>query len=370
MPFAALPLRSRIKYSLNGLLSRSTEPRVTDNTFFVWEPCSHSHAEVVPGYVHYLLELGFDVSVLLSPARLEEGLFERFQHPRLLLNRMPQAAIVRHFARHGLGRARGVLITTARKIGHEDSYSSEYGLFADRQPGQRILLVEHDIKVPLQRGFLDANVITLRPIRHGGAATRGVNPHFFGDVRTGPRGMPVSRFIVVGALRSRSRNIAALLDAVGTLHRAGRRDFHVTFVGDGDLRSVPGELRAYFTVTGRVSFSELYTQMERADFILSLLDPHNPDHDFYALTGTSGHFQLVYGFTKPCIVTRKFAEPHRLTTENGIIYEDNSQLATAMRTALDMDAGRYVQMQAALGGLSAAIRRESLAALGELLDRG
>jgi hypothetical protein len=362
-----LPPRSRLKYSWEGLFTRAAGPEASDNTFFLWEPCSRSHAEVVPGYAHYLLELGFDVSVLLTPARLDEGLFERMHHPRLTLNRIPQAAIVRHFARHGLGRARGILISTARKIGFEDSYRSEHGLFGALAPGQKVLLVEHDVKLPVQRGFLDDHVLTLRPIEHRGVRTRAANPHHFGEFRLrAPRG-PTVNFIVVGALRARSRNVDALLAAVGELHREGRRDFHVVFVGEGSLRHVPAELRGYFTVAGRVTFSELYARMEGAHFVLSLLDPRNPDHDFYAGTGTSGHFQLVYGFARPCVVARKFASAHRLTGEDSIVYEDDGRLTDAMRAALTMDDAAYGRMQSALAGLAARIREESLATLREMI---
>jgi hypothetical protein len=151
------------------------------------------------------------------------------------------------------------------------------------------------------------------------------------------------------------------------LHGAGLRGFYIVFVGEGNLRDVPAELRDYFTVAGRVSFSELYAQMERADFVLSLLDPHNPAHEFYATTGTSGHFQLVYGFAKPALVARKFAEAHRLTPQTSLVYERNEGLAAAMREALSMSGEDYGRMQAALAELAASIRRESLDTLRSMI---
>lgn len=368
MESGCLPLRSRLKYWVGGAFDRAPGPQVTDNTFFLWEPCSHSHAEVVPGYAHCLLELGYDVSVLLTPQRLDEGLFERFTHPRLTLNRMPQAAIVRHFARYGLGRARGILISTARKIGFDRSYVSEYGLFASRAAGQRLLLVEHDVKIPVEAGFIDRNVISLRSIEYRGVRSRGVNPHWFGEVALRGKSAGPVNFIVVGTLRARSRNTQALFAAVQALHDAGLREFHIVFVGEGNLREVPAALRDYFTVAGRVSFSELYAQMERADFVLSLLDPQNPAHEFYATTGTSGHFQLVYGFAKPALVARKFAEPHRLTSQTSLVYERNDGLAAAMRSALTMSNDDYGLMQAALAELAARIRRESIDTLRMMID--
>ena len=61
-------------------------PEIRENTFIVWEPCSKSHAEVVPGFAEYLLDSGYHVSVLLNNARYDEGLFERFDNENITFN--------------------------------------------------------------------------------------------------------------------------------------------------------------------------------------------------------------------------------------------------------------------------------------------
>ena len=53
------------------------KPIIKEKTFLVWEPCGKSHAEVVPGFVKYLLDLGYHVSVLVSPNAYKEKLFAR-----------------------------------------------------------------------------------------------------------------------------------------------------------------------------------------------------------------------------------------------------------------------------------------------------
>ncbi len=69
---------------LSRLFARNTpKPYYNENTFFVWEPCSKSHAEVVPGFCKLLLDAGYDVSVLIEPKRIEEGLFYKFYLVRL-----------------------------------------------------------------------------------------------------------------------------------------------------------------------------------------------------------------------------------------------------------------------------------------------
>ena len=358
-------LRS-LKYTLLALFEKRSYPEVTPDTFFVWEPCSDSHGEVVPGYAKYLLDLGFHVSVLLTPKRLEEGLFSRFSHERLHLNRMSQAAIVRYFRERGLSGAKGILITTARKIGDQDSYRSEYRLLSDRTPAQKLLLVEHDVKHPADHNVQDPNVITLQPVHYKNFLARTVNPHYFGNVSITPKNNDTTVFITTGSLRARRRSTKLLIDAVSALHDSGVRSFRTVVIGEGDLQGIREHLRPYFDIKGRVSFEQLYSEIEAADFFLPLLDPDNASHERYVTTGTSGTFQLIMGFVKPCIIASKFAAATGLDNTNSIIYPHNHELANAMTIAVSMPPGVYLSRQAALQQLASTVYDKSLNNLREL----
>jgi hypothetical protein len=360
---------SKLENLLAALFAKQVTPAISPNTFFVWEPCSHSHAEVVPGYAKYLLDLGFDVSVLLTPERLDEGLFSRFSHDRLTLNRMSQPAIVRYFKRHGLSNAQGVLITTAGKIGSKDSYSAEYALFTDRKPEQKVLLVEHDVKRPTDHGVIDSNVITLRKVQYKNVATAAINPHYFGNINITAKSSGVIKFITAGALRVRRRNTSILIDAVAALHDKGITNFRIIVIGRGSLRGVPTHLRKYFEIRGRVDFSQLYTEMESADFFLALLDPENPLHDRYLTTGTSGNFQLIYGFAKPCLIDAKFAAANGFNAQNSLVYTGNVKLAASMIDAINLTQTEYGAKQQALQALAKTIYAESLANMKQLTSR-
>ncbi len=342
-------------------------PPFAANTFLVWEPCTHSHAEVVPGYVRYLLELGYDVAVFITPKRLDEGLFSRFSDPRLTLHRLSQRAIRRMFRRHGLGAARGILITTARKISGRADYTLEQQWFAGRQPHQRLLLVEHDIKPAFEQGALTPDIITLREPHYRNAMTTAVNPHYFGNIRINGKQDDIARFITIGAMRSRRRNTRLLIDAVQRLHDSGLTRFRIGVIGRGSLRGVPAVLRPYFEIKGRIDFGTLYAEMEHADFFLPLLDPDNPAHERYITTGTSGSFQLIYGFSTPCLVARKFAAVNHFNQSNSILYDANDDLAESMKQAIMMNPDRYRSMQLALQQQAAAIRQQSLANLQQLI---
>ena len=340
-------------------------PIIDDNTFLLWEPCSQNHAEVVPGFAQYLLDLGYRVSVLITPERITEGLFSLFgEDDRLYLSLMTQQQIRRFLLKNGIGQARGILISTItdkidiRKI--------------PLKPGQRCLCVSHDVKDDV--AAIDETTITLRRVDYNGRQTVVVNPHYFGNIPLRPKNEVVN-FITVGALRDKRRNLAPLVDAVQKLRSAGWRNFKITIVGkgghegEGGLGDLNEDLQHSFNVCGRVDFRKMYEEIQKADFFMPLLDENNPDHERYITTGTSGSFQLIYGFLKPPLIARKFAPINGFDSRNCIIHENSSELAAAMEQALRMKSEDYDMMRKELGKYAHGIYRESLGNLRNLIER-
>lgn len=351
---------------LHNLLGSPASPGFGPDDFIVWEPCTHSHAEVVPGYVKYLLDLGFRVHVFMTPERYEEGLFERLSDQRLILHRRSQRQIRRLFRQHGLGQARGILITTARKISGKSDYAAEHTLFASRKSDQKLLLVEHDIKPPYDHGALTPDIITLRESHYQNAKTTVVNPHYFGTIKATQKNKDITRFITIGAMRSKRRNTQILVEAVEQLHSAGQTHFIITVIGRGNLKGIPVHLHRYFNILGRVNFTTLYAEMERADYFLTLLDPNNPAHDRYITTGTSGSFQLIYGFGKPCLIPEKFAAINGLNQDNSLVYASNAELGTCMQHGISLAIPAYRKLQKQLVDDAALIHKLSLENLNTL----
>ena len=149
-----------------------------------------------------------------------------------------------------------------------------------------------------------------------------VNCHWFGNICLPPKNK-VTRFISVGEINPVRRNFKILLDAVEFLYDKGITNFHITIIGRGNLDFVNPKIRKFFSVLGRVSYSNMYSEIEKSDFMLPLLDPDNPDHDRYVTLGTSGSFQLVYRFYKPCLIAGKFAEVYGFSSENAIKKKKN-----------------------------------------------
>lgn len=344
----------------------SAEPYCNERTFLLWEPCSSSHAEIVPGFAKHLLDAGYEVSVLLTPARLDEGLFSRFSDPRLHLNRLTQREIRAHFRRHGLGDAAGVMVTTSGKLAPPGDYPTEVAYFGARRPSQQVILVEHDVGAGVDRGTLTPRIVTLREVHHRGAATTPVNPHHFGEVPPHAKNA-ITRFATVGAMRSKRRNSTLLIEAVSALTSEGVEAFAIDVVGKGDLRGIPRRLRPWIELHGRLDFDRMYDVVAAADFLLPLLDPASPAHRRYITTGTSGTFQLAFGFRTPCVVERSFASVNLLGEANSIVYEGNSALAAAMRSGIEMSPDQYARLRDRLAADAAELAAISLWNLRTLL---
>ena len=333
-------------------------PKIDGNTFLLWEPCSRSHAEVVPGFTKYLLDLGYSVSVLVEPKRIDEGLFSLFgDNERVYLNRITRKNIKKYLLKYGLANAKGILISTLTdKIKIKDiPLTTE----------QKILCVSHDIKG--DAALIDEKTITLRRMCDDKLKTVVVNPHYFGTI-TKPSKNKIVNFISVGALNKKRRNNSLIVEAAQKLYHAGVYDFKITIIGKGMLRNLPKKLLPFFRILGRLEFREMYKEIQQSDFFLPLLDPMIPKHDRYITTGTSGSFQLIYGFLKPPIIASRFAPINGFDNTNSIIYESNSDLGTAMEKAIRMTVDEYSVMQKELELYTENLYSESLENLRQQIE--
>lgn len=335
-------------------------------TFVVWEPCSRSHGEVVPGFVSHLRALGYRVSVLVSPGRIREGLFSRSEDAGVQVFGLPQRTIRRWIRRGGLRGSLGVMVTTASKLPVRDDGRIDFEQVFGPDDATPVYVVEHDVRQRVDRGVWDPRSITLRAVDYRGARSVVVNPHDFGAVVVTPRSTGPLRFLVVGTLGKGKRAQHRIVDAVRELVGAGEGGFEVTVIGKRGVGRLPADVAGMFRVLGRVSFATLYAEVERADVLLTAYEAENADHDFYRTAGTSGNFQLVWGFAKPCVVLREFAPINGLDEENSIVYDGSGGLADGMRRAMALTPDAYARMQGRLQQDAAALAdasRRNLAAL-------
>lgn len=349
---------SIFKKFLNKFFMPKT-PIIKENTFIVWEPCSKSHAEVVPGYVKYLLDLGYHVSVLVNPARLREGLFDRFQNENISLNKLSKRQIKNFFKKSDLKDVKGVLVTTVGKLCDEVDFDKAYNAFNENVDKSKLYFVSHEAKPGVDAGTWHENLITLRKLNYKNAKSTVINPHYFGDVKILPKNK-ITNFVMVGAIRPYRKNENTIIEAVKDLVLNNEKKFKITIIGKGEIKDVPYWMKDYFVVKGRLPFRKMYDELEKADFLLTSYDEDNIAHQRYNTTGTSGNFQLSYGFLKPCLIIKSFAPLNNFDENNALLYEKPINYSDAMVAGMYMTDEEYSAMQNILKATADSIYKESL----------
>ncbi|MBK2024900.1 hypothetical protein [Francisella philomiragia] len=320
------------------------KPIIKDNTFLLWEPCTHSHAEIVPGFAKYLLDLGYHVSVLINPKRYKEGLFCRFDNENISYNKMSKRQIRKFFKKSTLANVQGALITTIGKLYDGKDLDQAYNFFNKKADRNKLFFVEHEID-----SYFDNNpetrkdIITLRTMDYKNATTIAVNPHYFGQFKLNNKNS-LTTFVTIGAISEKRKSTKLLVNAVEELVNAGVTNFKVVVIGKGNIKDLPTHLQKYFDIKGRLDFKEMYTEIEKADFILSAYED-NPDHIKYITCKTSGTFQLVYGFLKPIIIRESFAPINGFNNDNAILYKQDDNYAEAMTKAIELSQHDYLRMR-------------------------
>lgn len=321
------------------------KPVIKENTFLVWEPCGHNHAEVVPGFVKYLLDMGYHVSVLVSPSAYKENLFARFNgDENITYNKMTQNQIRRYFKHSDLKDVKGVLVTTVGKLCTAPHYDQVEKNFHKNTDKNKLFYVEHSVKGRYDHNALGENMISLREVNYKDAKTVPVNPHYFGKVNITPKN-DLTNFVTIGELNPNKKNSTVFINAAKKLVQNGITNFKITVVGKGKMEDLPKEILPYFDIKGRLPFDKMFEEIEKGDFLITAYDDNNPEHVFYCTTGTSGNFQLVYGFDKPIIIKESFAPINGFTDKNSILYKDDADFYNAMIKGIEMSKEDYKSLQ-------------------------
>ena len=77
---------------------------------------------------------------------------------------------------------------------------------------------------------------------------------------------------------------------------------------------------------------------------------------------------MIYGFSKPCLIAGKFADVYGFSSENAVVYRDNSDLGLSMRKAIDMSEAEYESIRNSLIHVSDDIYNKSLENLKKALS--
>ena len=330
------------------------------------------HWETIPGYCKYLIELGYNVEILTR--YYAEEIFKSLDNNDKIkifeCNHVTFDKILKDF---DFTKYERIMYNSKRVYFKKNDVNAEgmdlfeYYNVIPKGKKDNIYIQHHIDKFD---DFYEPNQIILaNPSKNPKLDKFVVNPHYFGEFQLkNYKNKDIVSFISIGELSKHRRNSALLIKAVKLLHNKGYKNFKITIIGNGKLEELPTDIRSYFNILGRLDYQKMFKEIEKSDFILPLLDPDIEAHKRYMYYGTSGTFQLVYGFNKPCIIHKTFADIYGFDEKNSIIYECNDKLPEAILNAIYIMDDEYKNIQQNLLFDTQIIEKDSLSHFQKLLE--
>lgn len=332
---------------------------VKDNSILMIE-INDVHGETLPGMAKYFLDLGYNIDIILSESEYFLDPLHRLRTENLSVYPMSAIAAKKILTDKIVDKYKLIYFNSDR---FQDKSYFDF-LKPSKKLTQKILNLCHrpdEYDSPIKKLMILAPL----PLTNK-EAFKVVNPHYFGKTINHNKA-EITKFIVVGNIENKRKNHNLLYNAVEELVNKGITNFNITVIARCGELNIPENIRQYFDFKGSLNYPHMYDELEKADFFLTLLDPDNPEHDRYITTGTSGSFQLIYGFKKPCLIAEKFAALHGFNLQNSIVYQNNYDLTNAMQTAINMSNEQYHNLQINLAQYADTLYQESLANLKEIL---
>lgn len=344
-----------------------------DNHVLLVEPNPY-HGEIIPGYVKYFQDLGYNVDLLLRKEQKQENLFQHYpankipeihygtpEEIRFILS-LPQ---IRNYVT--------IFFTTNVYWVYSENYSSYLRYLGFIPSGQHgSLYVEHNLSHLVDDDAeiydLGGRVSTLLSYddQANSKQTIMINPHYFGDntlLSSSIKPKNKTRIVLVGA----SNHDPLLID---NLYRAINevKDLNFEVLVTGGKIDIPKEYSRIVKTLPRLSFDAFSELIVGADFLLTMFNPHEPTHDRYLNGTTSGTVQLSLGFKTPMIVNSTHAEYYGFTSKESLSYPEFLS-GDVLRRAITLPGVEYDSLVNSLELKAKFIYKESLSNLSSMLKQ-
>lgn len=323
------------------VFKKALDTDVSKRTILLVEPNLRFHSECLPGYIKYLNDLNFDVHILLGNENIKLNSFQRLQDCKYKL--------------YGFNSYESMLALINNPIFTDKYFKiifttslTNYGNFIANEicDTDKFLYILHSLNTikefSLKKQAQKDRFFVLSYF--GNNNIRTLNPHYFGNVEITEKNSNIIEFVTVGRLDKDVKNYDLLKTTIVKLKQNGLVNFKIHVIGWFGSIDVPDEIKDFIIFHGKVNFPTLYKILEKADFMLSLLDPNNKKHLLYTSDLATGTNQLVLGFKKLYIINEKYAKAYKYNDTNSVIYTEND-LYTAMSKAIQMPNNTYKQMQ-------------------------
>lgn len=341
------------------------------NRILILEPNPY-HGEVLPGLTKYFEDIGYVVDVYLQKKVYEERPFCRylpsgklFSYNMKNIHKILSEDVIRKY---------DFLVLSSMEYGHDgkiDRFLDYLGFIPDTKYG--ILGIYHTVTLINQ--FNDTSLLNEGRLfclsefqaQNNFFNMKMLNPHYFcKDLKLFSGFQDKRRFLVIG----NAAELQILVDNVLSLDQKQRDEISIKYIGSGST-AIINQIRQFIcnpiknvdfiertikflmsylknnisesnviSKLGRLCFWEMYAEIENTDFIIVMIDKDNPKHQHYMNTVTSGIFQIILGFHKPCIIQEDVANIYGFTEKNCIMY-NGENLASALEVAVSMSENEY-----------------------------
>ena len=334
---------------------------IKNNTILIIEPNNY-HQECIPGFSKYFTDLGYSVDVLMHKSGNDCFLlFPKTKSIRLTtFNNLTQ---IKRRA-HDLSK----IIKNYELILLQSSYKPNMHLYSELNVLNKnnSIFVVHNLRTVnnnFSQYFAQNRVLTIGNFSKG----LQVNPHYFGDIKIKDKNNKITFFLTF----TYNRNYKYFIEAVERL-KSENFNFEIIIFGRTikfNSGNFPENLNNTLKLKFRASYSELYEAVESSDYIIVTLDPKNNNDIPYKTTKVTGNIQLMYGFLKPIIINKEFAQFYDLNINNSLIYYNNSDFYNIMKKAILLDNKSYKNLQRNLKVIEKALYEKSFNNLKKALNR-
>ena len=117
-----------------------------------------------------------------------------------------------------------------------------------------------------------------------------------------------------------------------------------------------------------IPYHELYEVIKSSDFIIIPFNPDNKLDILYKTILVTGSAQLVYGFLKPVLINREFADFYHFNEQNSLVY-NNQNFYEIMKKAILLSNRDYIKLITNLHSVEKKIYETSINNIKKLLNK-
>ena len=326
--------------------------KIDSNTILIFEPFKY-HYECTPGFSKYFIDLGYKVDIVMSKIGITSlCIFEEIKNIRLFIySKIEEIKQFTEYFSFAFNSYQYILIETTEP--------KEFKLYKKLNllDIKNSFFVFHHIDYYYSQKFSKLMKNRLWTLGNFSLGIQ-INPHYFGKIKRRKKKNKITKFFITS---TKNRNYHFLISAAEKI-KDDNIKFHVIVVGKWKTftkNDLSYKIKDNFSFRYKISYTELYKEVYDCDYIIINLDPENKEDEEFKNIRVTGSAQLSYGFLKPVLINKNFANIYKFNSNNSFLYE-NQNFVKVMKDAINLKNKDYKIMQDNLYLLSNYIYNYSL----------